>query len=69
MAIDYPYIQVIARDGSDGTTVVNLKLGDDSFGVDQQQLVDAVKGVLADTPGVESVTATRTEMTILNTPM
>lgn len=69
MALDYPYIQVIARDGSDGSTVVNIKIGDDSFGVNQQALVDAVKNVLNATAGVTSATASRYEMSLVTTEM
>lgn len=69
MALDYPYIQVIARDSSDGSAVVNLKIGDDSFGVDQQRLVDAVKDVLNATAGVTAVSAARYEMSLTTTEM
>lgn len=66
---DYPYIQVVARTANESTATVTVKVEEEAFGVDQQALVDAVKAVLSEHGDLDTLTATRYEMSVVSTPM
>lgn len=69
MAVDYPYIQVFARKGNDSTATVTVKIEEEAYGVDQQAIADAIKGILNPDGDVQTLTATRYEMSVVSTPM
>lgn len=69
MAIDYPYIQIFARKGNDATATVNVQLQEEAYGVDEQALVDAIKGVLGEGSDLSVLTATKYEMSLSATQM
>lgn len=66
---DYPYIQLFARTTNDSTATVTITIAEEAFGVDQQAIVDAVREVLHRQGSVTTLTATRYEMSVVNTPM
>ena len=69
MAVDYPYIQIFARTGNDSTATITIKVEEEAFGVDQQALADAVKGVLTAEGDVVTMTAAKYEMNLSTTQM
>lgn len=68
-APEYPYIQVVARTTNDSTATVTVKIEEEAFGVDQQAIVDAVKGAVSSREDISSLTATRYAMDVTATPM
>lgn len=68
MATDYPYIQIRAVTTADDTATITVKIEEEFYGVDQQAVVDAVKGALQ-RDDLSTLTATKYEMQVTSTNM
>lgn len=63
MPMQYPYVNVQARDASDNAIIVELRVVSNSGATDEDAVIEAVRAYLNELPGVRVTDSTRYAVT------